>query len=188
MYPELTQKYGVESISAQDAYALCQAGEAVLVDVRPVTDHESSAPAGAANAPMFRIIDIKAGGGGIGRLLKFVAMKTQGVTPTEQSPDFLSSVAAVAGSKTAILACEAGGTLEPTVNFPIGKESRSLKAAWRVASSNTLPPSKIKHLQGGVLGWYKAELPMTGEYDTSKAYRTPQAAEQPSGEFFQRKK
>lgn len=31
-----------------------------------------------------------------------------------------------------ILACEGGGTLQPSVSFPQGKVSRSLKAAWKV--------------------------------------------------------
>lgn len=33
-----------------------------------------------------------------------------------------------------ILVCEAGGTIEPSINFPTGKASRSLKAAWKARS------------------------------------------------------
>lgn len=29
--------------------------------------------------------------------------------------------------------CEAGGTVEPSINFPTGKASRSLKAAWKAS-------------------------------------------------------
>lgn len=87
-----------------------------------------------------------------------------------------------------ILACEAGGTLEPSVNFPLGKESRSLKGAWRLVESQALPAGQVKHLGGGVFRWAAAGLPMVGEYDGSGAGRTPGAAEAPTGAFVDGKK
>lgn len=48
-----------------------------------------------------------------------------GVTPVEQNPDFVAQLAD-AGPRV-ILACEAGGVLDPSSSFPFGKESRSLK-------------------------------------------------------------
>lgn len=45
--------------------------------------------------------------------------------------------------------CEAGGTLVPTANFPLGKPSRSLQAAWRVSQENLAP--KVGGGSGGVL-------------------------------------
>jgi hypothetical protein len=37
------------------------------------------------------------------------------------------------GAKGLITLCEAGGTLKPSTNFPFGKPSRSLQAAYRWA-------------------------------------------------------
>jgi hypothetical protein len=39
--------------------------------------------------------------------------------------------ATAGGTKGVITLCEAGGTLKPTTNFPFGKASRSLQAAFR---------------------------------------------------------
>ena len=56
-----------------------------------------------------------------------------GVTPTQPNPELSRAVAAAAaGGRTVVLACEAGGTLQPSVSFAQGKVSRSLKAAWKV--------------------------------------------------------
>lgn len=40
-----------------------------------------------------------------------------GVTPVEPNPDFLEDVRKAAGGKGVILACEGGGTTEPTPSF-----------------------------------------------------------------------
>jgi len=57
----------------------------------------------------------------------------------EQNPDFVTELAAAGGGGApgVILACEAGGVLDPSSSFPFGKESRSLKVrcalrvSWR---------------------------------------------------------
>jgi hypothetical protein len=51
----------------------------------------------------------------------------------QYNPRFLELVkAAGAEGKAVVLACEAGGTMAASTNFPTGKTSRSLKAAWKV--------------------------------------------------------
>jgi rhodanese-related sulfurtransferase len=95
----------------------------------------------------------------------------------QSNPEFSAQVAAAAADgKAAIIACEAGGTTAASTSFPTGKPSRSLKAAWRILYNKTLPPERVLHLEGGVLAWYRAGLPMTGEYDPSQAFNTPNAA------------
>ena len=47
--------------------------------------------------------------------------------PLDPNTQFVQEVAAAAGGKGVIFACEAGGTMRPTVNFAQGKASRSLQ-------------------------------------------------------------
>ena len=42
----------------------------------------------------------------------------------------------------------------------------------------------VAHLDGGVYNWYKSGLPMTGEYNTGNVGRTPNAANAPTGKYF----
>lgn len=44
--------------------------------------------------------------------------QANGVTPVEINPDFVAKVGAL-GAKTVVLMCEAGGTMEPSVNFKV---------------------------------------------------------------------
>jgi len=173
---QLVQKYGLPSISPQDAAAMVADGRAVLLDVRLKKDFEESHPREAVSAPAFRIIEMS-DGAGVGRFMKMALMAVNGVTPTEPNPDFGNATkAAVAGSdKAVIVACEAGGSSLATSTFPTGKPSRSLKAAWRLLHTGTLPADRMYHLDGGVLGWYNAGLPMEGEYDTARAFKSPNA-------------
>ena len=92
----------------------------------------------------------------------------------QPNPDLCSTAAAAAGAdKAVIIACEAGGSSAATASFPTGKASRSLKAAWKLLHTGTLPAGRVYHQDGGVLAWYKSGLPMTGEYDSAKAWNTP---------------
>lgn len=43
-----------------------------------------------------------------------------------------------------ITCCEAGGTLKPSTNFPEGKPSRSLQAAYRILAERLAP--RVAHL------------------------------------------
>lgn len=95
--------------------------------MRPQADHEKAHPEGAVNVPLFQRVNFKKPS--FGGLLRAAALMANGVTPVEQNPDFVAQLA-VAGGKPrprVILACEAGGVLDPSTSFPFGKESRSLK-------------------------------------------------------------
>lgn len=43
----------------------------------------------------------------------------------------------------------------------------------------------VKHMSGGVYGWYTAELPFYGTYDKSNLGRTPNAAVEPKGQYYE---
>ncbi|KAI7837943.1 hypothetical protein COHA_008249 [Chlorella ohadii] len=181
IYRDLTAA-GIPSLTPEEAFDEVELGRAVLIDVRPPEDHEKAHPRGAVNIPVFLVINSPSSPGEFG---KWLACKANGVTPTKPNPELAAAVAAAAaGGKSAILVCEAGGTTEPSINFPTGKASRSLKAAWKVLTSSGLGASQVKHLAGGVYGYANSGLPMVGEYDGSGAGRTPAVAEKPSGQYF----
>lgn len=130
-----------------------------------------------------------------------------GVTPTMRNPKFEQSLKDIlAQGKGMIMYCEArtrrccqipgrlaarsrqstcspsnalqaGGTMVPSANFPTGKSSRSLLACYEVLARGLADSSKVAHLDGGILAYYRADLPIEGEYDLSNAGRTPNSAE-----------
>ncbi|EIE20897.1 hypothetical protein COCSUDRAFT_54264 [Coccomyxa subellipsoidea C-169] len=105
-------------------------------------------------------------------LLRATALALNGVSPVEPNPAFVEDLTAAAGKGAKIiLACEAGGSLVPNASFQYGKESRSLKAAYKAVVSENF--GEVLHLGGGVYGWYKADLPFVGEYDLANVGRTP---------------
>lgn len=129
-----------------------------------------------------------------------IVPQANGVTPVEANPDFATKIQEL-GVDTVVLMCEAGGTMEPSTNFKVcdarlhtafpscypcdhqfGKESQSLKAAFVALDAGV--PCTVVHLDGGVYGWFNADLPMEGEYDGSNAARTPQIAAKPSGFYI----
>ncbi|KAG2449189.1 hypothetical protein HYH02_005936 [Chlamydomonas schloesseri] len=168
----------VESISPEEAQKRVNSGEWLLVDVRLAEQHESGAPAGAVSVPIYETITME--GADFRKMLKAVMYKSNGVNPVDPNPKFseqLKAAVAKAGAKGVITVCEAGGTLKPSTNFPEGKPSRSLQAAYRVLTENLA--SSVAHLERGVYGWYQAELPMKGEYKPDIG-RTPMAAAEPT--------
>ncbi|KAL4448389.1 hypothetical protein ABPG75_005608 [Micractinium tetrahymenae] len=182
IYAQLTGKYGTRTVSPEEAFDMAQLGKAVVIDVRPREDFDKGRPKGAVHVPAFIVIDSPSSPGEFG---KWLACKANGVVPTKVNADLPAQIAAAAADgKVAVLACEAGGTLQPTVSFPQGKVSRSLKAAWKVLATGALPAERVLHLDGGVYGWYRAGMPMDGEYDGTGAGRTPNTAETPTGQFF----
>lgn len=76
--------------------------------------------------------------------------------------------------------------MNPTPNFPKGKPSRSLQAAYKALADAQV--DKVLHLSGGVYGWYQAGLPFVGEYDTANVGRTPNAAPEPEGTLYEQAK
>ncbi|CAK0762275.1 hypothetical protein CVIRNUC_002941 [Coccomyxa viridis] len=159
----------VKSVKATEARGLMDKGY-VLVDVRPPHIYEKAHPEGAQNVPLFQKVNFR--NFSVSGYLRAAALALNGVTPVEPNPDFRSQLLEAAGEGgKIIMACEAGGSLIPNASFSHGKESRSLKAAWKAVVSKKY--SDIKHLSGGVYGWYKADLPFQGQYDLENVGRTP---------------
>lgn len=152
-------------------------GEWVLLDVRRPDQHEEAHPQGAVSVPMYRLIDTSSLD--VARVLKLVAFSFNGVSPIESNSDFVAEALAATGGKRIITVCEAGGTMRQTVNFPQGKPSRSLQAAFKLIKEGGLSGDSVAHLERGVYGWYQAELPMTGQYSPDLG-RTPMAAKDPT--------
>lgn len=99
----------VGSISPEAAFDAVELGKAVLIDVRPAADHAKAHPKNALSVPAFIVIDSPSGGD----FAKWLVCKANGVVPTKPNPALADAVAAAAAAgKSAILACEAGGTLE----------------------------------------------------------------------------
>lgn len=66
----------------------------------------------------------------------------------DPNPKFAEQMLAASGNgaKGVITMCEAGGTLKPTMNFPEGKPSRSLQAAYRAKFEKLA--ANVAHLGG----------------------------------------
>lgn len=174
----LAQEKKLRSIEPAEAKDMVASGKWVLVDVRPPAQHTNSRPAGAINIPMYQPIDWSQPD--VGKVFKFVAYSFNGVSPVEPNPQFVEQIKAATdnGTKGIITLCEAGGTLSPTTNFPLGKASRSLQAAYRAFTEASV--AQVAHLNRGVYGWYQADLEFEGEGEyTPELGRTPMAAAEP---------
>lgn len=159
----------VKSLKPTEARDLMDQGY-VLVDVRPPHIFEKAHPAGAKNVPLFQKVNFS--NFSVTGYLRAAALALNGVEPVEPNPRFSEQLLEEAGEGgKIIMACEAGGSLIPTPSFSTGKESRSLKAAYRAVVSKKF--SDVKHLGGGVYGWWKADLPFEGEYNLENVGRTP---------------
>lgn len=167
-----------KTISPENAADLVATGKWVLVDVRTEEAHQAAHPEGAVNVPLYQPISFSKGFN-FKSVMKTIAYKSNGVNPVEPNPDFLEQLQQATGSKGAIVMCEAGGTLKGSVNFPEGKPSRSLQAAYRSLAGGVHSIDKIQHLERGVFGWYQADLPMVGDYSPDVG-RTPMAAAEPT--------
>jgi hypothetical protein len=53
------------------------------------------------------------------QVMKMVAYSFNGVQPIDSNTNFTQDALAAAGGKKFITLCEAGGTMKPTVNFPL---------------------------------------------------------------------
>ncbi|KIZ02864.1 hypothetical protein MNEG_5098 [Monoraphidium neglectum] len=109
------------------------------------------------------------------QFLRTAMYRFNGVDPIEPNLEFVQQVVKVTeGGKGVIFACEAGGTLRPSINFPAGKASRSLQAVYKALVEGG--PSRVKHLDRGVYGWFQAGLPFDGSY-VPDIGRLPSAAD-----------
>lgn len=160
------------STPAVDAVAAVDAGKAVIVDVRPADRAAKCTPVGAVSVPLYDKPDLFGGKAGFGTLLKAALLAANGVQPVELDPGFAAAVDAAAGGKAVYFLDEAGGSLAPTAQFPCGKASRSLQAAYKALEAG-FDPARVGHVEGG-LALYAAEgLPLTAPYDASDLGRTP---------------
>jgi len=170
---------GLRSVTPEDAKAMADSGKWVLVDVRPPPQYKQAHPAGAINIPLYQPLDMSKMD--MGKAVRFVFYSLNGVTPVEANPEFLAQLKAATqgGERGIITLCEAGGTMKPSINFPIGKASRSLQAAYRSLTEGVT--DQVLHLERGVYGWYQADLDFEGEGEYSpEISRTPMAAADPT--------
>jgi len=177
-YKFLVEEKRLRTIQPKEAKALTDNEGFALVDVRPPDAYEEAHPAGSINVPMYQPIDWSKPS--LGKVLKFIAYSSNGVAPVEPNPQFAEQMKQVASSNKGIITlCEAGGTLKPSTNFPFGKASRSLQAAYRALAQGLC--DNVFHLDRGVYGWYQADLDFEGrgEYKPQIG-RTPMAAPEPT--------
>merc|ERR1711976_771380 len=57
--------------------------------------------------------------------------------------------------KGLVFACNGGGTIRGTTNFPNGQASRSLMSAAAAMQDPELQGLEVKHLQGGLNLWFR---------------------------------
>jgi len=180
---------GLRTVSPEEALRLQGEGEWLVVDVRPPASHARARPAGSASVPLYVPLNVnksEAEGGGIdlAKGLKALAYAMNGVAGVEPNAAFEAQLARAmdaSGAKGALFLCEAGGTLRASPNFPAGKSSRSLQAAFRALRDGLLPAGRVAHVTGGAAGWYGAGCAFEGAYDASEAGRSPNGAAEPAG-------
>lgn len=175
MYNYLKDK-NMKTVSPEEAANLTSTGSCVIVDVRPKAAFDKAHIEGSISVPLYQAIDMSTGQF-LTKAFKWVAYAANGVTPIEPNPNFTAEMKQVAGGKAVITVCEAGGTMKPSVNFPEGKASRSLQAAYKALNEGAA--TKVMHLERGIYGWYQAELPFEGDYQPEIG-RTPNAAAEPT--------
>lgn len=131
---ETLQAKNLRTVAPEDASQMLESGNWVLLDVRLPAAHESSHPTGSVSAPLYRPIDYSQLD--VVKVLKTIAYRFNGVNPVEPNPDFIDRLRQLtADGKGVITMCEAGGTMKPSTNFPEGKASRSLQAAFKILDS-----------------------------------------------------
>lgn len=169
---------GFESTPPRDANEMVQSGDWVLVDLRPASRFDEAHPSGAVNVELYKETDLK--NAGIKAWIRAVCFSSMGVKPVESNDAFLLDLRAAAGDRGVILMCDIGGTLIPNENFPHGKISRSLKAAYNlIADPNSgFSRNKVAHLKRGIYGWHLEGLPFDGAYDSAGIGRTPSVVEE----------
>mmetsp|Transcript_27772 Transcript_27772/g.71471 ORF Transcript_27772/g.71471 Transcript_27772/m.71471 type:complete len:304 (+) Transcript_27772:235-1146(+) len=151
---------GFESIDAATASKLMKKGY-VLVDVMPAEDYARHHPTGSVSVPLNQYINNPTSPV---QILRKVAFAAQGVKPIEPNPNFEAELKEVASSaKGLIFACNGGGTIRPTTNFPIGQDSRSLRAAFYALAGPEYGNKPVKHLSGGLNRWFQAGFDGEGD-------------------------
>lgn len=149
---------GVKGVSPEEAQKMMQKGY-TLLDARITSQYEEGHPAGALNAPLYRLVPEEKTD--FWNMSKKITSALLMQDATEQNPDFLSTAEAAAGGKSkVILACNLGGTLKTTVSTKkktfadpdrgFGRESRSLKACYALVQAGF---KEVYFLEGGFPQW-----------------------------------
>lgn len=149
-----------ETIDAATAEKLMSKGY-VMVDVMPVEEYTRHHPIGSVSVPLNQYINNPSSPM---QILRKVAFAAQGVKSIEPNPNFEAQLKeAASNSKGLIFGCNAGGTIRPTTNFPIGQDSRSLRAAYFALADPQYGGKPVKHLSGGLNKWFQAGFTGEGE-------------------------
>ncbi|KAF0924380.1 hypothetical protein E2562_010055 [Oryza meyeriana var. granulata] len=144
----------VRSVDVKEALRLQKENNFTILDVRPEADFKEAHPPGAINVQIYRLIK-EWTAWDIARRAAFAFFGI--FAGTEENPEFIQSVDEKLGKDAKIIvACSTGGTLKPTQNFPDGKQSRSLIAAYLLVLNGY---KNVFHLDGGLYTWFKEGLP-----------------------------
>ncbi|XP_006660868.1 rhodanese-like domain-containing protein 14, chloroplastic isoform X2 [Oryza brachyantha] len=144
----------VRSVDVKEALRLQKENNFAILDVRPEAEFKEAHPPGAVNVQIYRLIK-EWTAWDIARRAAFAFFGI--FSGTEENPEFIQSVDEKLGKDAKIIvACSTGGTLKPTQNFPDGKQSRSLIAAYLLVLNGY---KNVFHLDGGLYTWFKEGLP-----------------------------
>ncbi|XP_039796069.1 rhodanese-like domain-containing protein 14, chloroplastic [Panicum virgatum] len=151
---QLLAEKRVRSVDVKEALRLQKENNFVILDVRPEAEFKEAHPPGAINVQIYRLIK-EWTAWDIARRAAFAFFGI--FAGTEENPEFIQSVDTKIGKDAKIIvACSTGGTLKPTQNFPDGKQSRSLIAAYLLVLNGY---KNVYHLEGGLYTWFKEGLP-----------------------------
>ncbi|RCV12610.1 hypothetical protein SEVIR_2G293100v4 [Setaria viridis] len=151
---QLLAQKRVRGVDVKEALRLQKENKFVILDVRPEAEFKEAHPPGAINVQIYRLIK-EWTAWDIARRAAFAFFGI--FAGTEENPEFIQSVDEKVGKDAKIIvACSTGGTLKPTQNFPDGKQSRSLIAAYLLVLNGY---SNVYHLEGGLYTWFKEGLP-----------------------------
>eukprot|EP00850_Spirogloea_muscicola_P022333 SM000288S10785 [mRNA] locus=s288:28763:30557:- [translate_table: standard] len=150
----------VRSVPPKTALQLQEDGY-TFFDVRTPPDYDEVHPRGSTNVPVYRLIKEWTAWD----ILRRAGFAFFGIfNGTELNPEFIKEVNGAVPDKKAgvIVACLMGGTTKPSQNFPEGKESRSLIAAYLLSLDGY---TNIVHVEGGLQRWFSERLPVVFKDD-----------------------
>lgn len=154
MYKKLTENK-VRSVSSSDIEGLKGRG-ATIIDVRPETEFDAGHIDGSLNVSLYQPI--------VGNTPKQILRKAGyaffGIfNGTEANENFECELKEAVGDfgDEIVVICNTGGSLESSVNFEYGKQSRSLMAAYEMV---TFGYKKIRFLEGGYNQWRMEDRPV----------------------------
>ncbi|KAK9833924.1 hypothetical protein WJX74_010050 [Apatococcus lobatus] len=149
------QQGKVKLISGSEAKLQADRGIPVI-DIRPPPEYDGSHIPKSVNIPLYRPIT----GWDARKIARRAGFAFFGVfNGTEANPDFASDIQETlkeSGKKGAVLVCNIGGSLQPSQANVLGRQSRSLMAAYELL---TLGFSNVNVLEGGMGEWKKSGRP-----------------------------